>query len=323
MQDLISVIVPVYKVEDYLPRCIDSILNQTYTNLEIILVDDGSPDNCPKICDEYAKKDKRVKVIHQQNSGLSAARNAGIDNANGNYIAFVDSDDFVHPKMYEVLVRNLAEHNAEMSICMYKRVNNSLINDIDINKQRLIICTQEETYNNLYNELYVPTEIACNKIYKKKVWHDIKYPVGKLHEDEFVIHHLISKCKTIVYTNLELYYYYNRTNSITKTFNIKRLDAIEAMKDRMDFFKQNGSVELYNKSYISYLKVIGLCYINMVNDKRYVKEAHKMKRQFNMEYKKCKKNLNINLKEKLQFILMFYFPLIYMFMKKLLRGDAS
>ena len=122
MEELISVIVPIYKVEHYLPKCIDSIIHQTYQNLEIILVDDGSPDNCPEICDEYAKRDKRIKVVHQENGGLSAARNSGVEMANGEFLCFVDSDDYIHPKMYEILYKNLKKFKADISICDYNVV---------------------------------------------------------------------------------------------------------------------------------------------------------------------------------------------------------
>lgn len=122
MQDLISVIVPVYKVEKYLKRCVDSILAQTYPCLEVILVDDGSPDGCPAICDEYAREDRRVRVIHKENGGLSDARNAGIDAAKGKFLGFVDSDDYVHPRFYELLLQALKEEGADIAGCDVKKV---------------------------------------------------------------------------------------------------------------------------------------------------------------------------------------------------------
>src|SRR5574344_122915 len=131
MNDLVSIIVPVYKVEPYLKRCLDIILNQTYKNIEIILVDDGSPDKCPQICDEYAKKDNRIIVIHQENGGLSAARNTGLDIAKGEYISFVDSDDWVHLQYIEVLLTSALKENADIIIGNHIRVNNSLIQHED------------------------------------------------------------------------------------------------------------------------------------------------------------------------------------------------
>ena len=123
MNPLISVIVPVYKAEKYLDKCVQSIVNQTYKNLEIILVDDGSPDNCPEMCDEWAKKDSRIKVIHKENGGVSSARNAGLDNSFGDYIGFVDSDDFIENDFYECLYDNLVENGADISFCTFKTLD--------------------------------------------------------------------------------------------------------------------------------------------------------------------------------------------------------
>ena len=123
MNDKISVIVPIYKVEDYLDRCIESIVGQTYSNLEIILVDDGSPDSCPQLCDEYAKKDSRIKVIHKQNGGVSSARNEGLKFAHGEYIGFVDPDDYVHPSMYEKLIDCIHKNQCQIAVCRFSHVN--------------------------------------------------------------------------------------------------------------------------------------------------------------------------------------------------------
>ena len=119
----VSIIIPVYKAEGYLNKCLESVVNQTYQNLEIILIDDGSPDNCPKMCDDWAKKDKRIKVIHKENGGVSSARNCALDKLTGDYICFVDSDDTIHPKYVEILIRNLKEANADISVCSWKKVN--------------------------------------------------------------------------------------------------------------------------------------------------------------------------------------------------------
>ena len=138
MKDLISVIIPIYNVEKYLNKCIDSIINQTYKNLEIILVDDGSPDNCPQICDEYAKKDNRIKVIHKKNGGVSSARNVGLINSTGNYIGFIDPDDYIEPIMYEKLLKVLKESNTLVSMCGFYKIKDNKIIKIDNYDEKII-----------------------------------------------------------------------------------------------------------------------------------------------------------------------------------------
>ena len=319
MKDLISVIVPIYNVEKLLPRCIESIANQTYKNLEIILVNDGSPDNSGKICDEYAKKDNRIKVIHKENGGLSDARNKGLDSALGNYIMFVDSDDYINPLMAEILYENLISNNADLSICNYKKVNNSDMHKVDKNSQVLNVYNKIECFNNLYNELYVRTEIACNKLYKKYLWNEIRYPFKKLHEDEYVIHHLIENCNKIVYSNLELYYYYDREDSITHVYNKKRLDAIDAFADRMKFFEEKKYSELYVKSAIAYLKVLGINYVKLNKFYKKDEEYSKIKEKFSIDLKKINNEIKIPLINKIQFFGMKNMPCIYYTLHKTFR----
>ena len=178
---LISVIVPIYKVEKYLHKCIDSILAQTYTNLEIILVDDGSPDNCGKICDEYAAKDSRIKVIHQPNGGLSAARNAGLDIATGDYIGFVDSDDYIAPDMYEKLYNALVKNDADMAICDYQRFGNELpYDEMSLTTEVITGLQAMEKQNTVINCSFV---VAWSKLYKSFIFSNVRFPVGKINED--------------------------------------------------------------------------------------------------------------------------------------------
>lgn len=248
---LISIIIPIYNVEKYLKRCVDSVLNQTYSNLEIILVDDGSKDSCSDICDLYSKKDSRIKVIHKINGGLSDARNKGIEIARGSYLGFVDSDDFIHPKMYEILYKNMVKTEADMSICSFKKVYNGEMDDFRTNN--IFSCTRESGYYHLYDQYGLDTIVAWNKLYKKCLFDDIRYPIGKIHEDEFIIHHLIGLCNKIVYTDAELLYYFQREGSITGSYNIKRLDLFDALDDRLDYFfnkKENKLYALTLKSYI-------------------------------------------------------------------------
>lgn len=241
---LISVIVPIYKVEQYLKQCVESILSQTYTNLEVILVDDGSPDGCPDMCDDFAKEDSRVIVVHKKNGGLSDARNAGLDIASGEYIGFVDSDDFIAKNMYEILIREAEKNNADIALCNYTRVN---CNGEKFNEPALQTHVIDHSYSKLefIGELCRPYEsyyvVAWNKIYRKTIFDQLRFPVGKQHEDEFLIHYLIDASEIITTVKESLYYYRQRQESImSKGFTVRSLDYGEALIDRYCFAKKRG-----------------------------------------------------------------------------------
>lgn len=250
MNKEISIIVPIYKVERQLQRCIDSILNQSFSNFELILVDDGSPDNCGKICDEYEKKDNRIKVIHKENGGLSDARNVGLDIAKGKYIAFVDSDDIIHSRMIEILFECINKSDSDIAQCKFKKFKNlgEVKNDLD-------------NYNGTFEEYDNKTAIidmidnnkinvnSWNKLYKRELFETLRFPKGKIHEDEFLTYKLLYNSRKIAYIDEELYYYYQNDNGIMNGSNIlKRLDRIEALEERSKFFLENGDNDLYNKS---------------------------------------------------------------------------
>lgn len=237
---LISVIVPVYKVEEYLNKCVDSILTQTYRKLEIILVDDGSPDNCPTICDEYAKCDRRVIVIHKENGGLSDARNAGIEIARGEYIGFVDSDDCILPDMYEKLYNALKMNDADMSICNYLKVdkNGSVRYSDRKSHMKTEVITPKEAMEKLFEEHIGCYVTVWNKLYNRNILENLRFEKGRLHEDEFFVHHAFGKCKKIACIEDGCYLYLQRNDSIMgNEFGIRRLDAGIAMLDRYFFFK--------------------------------------------------------------------------------------
>lgn len=234
----VSIIVPVYNVEKYLDRCVQSLLKQTLHDIEIILVDDESPDKCPQMCDEYAKNDTRVKVIHKKNGGLSDARNFGIHAATAKYIGFVDSDDYVALDMYEVLYNNLIKENADISMC-------SLYNcysDSEPEKQDRIdyyVLNNKELIE-IVMKAKITSVTAVNKLYKKSLFNNIKYPIGKLSEDAFVIIELLLEVKKGVLTTEQKYYYFHRENSITTSpFTIRDLNVIEAYKKNLYLIKEN------------------------------------------------------------------------------------
>lgn len=227
---LVSVIVPVYMVEEYLQSCVDSVINQTYRNLEIILVNDGSSDNCGKICDDYALLDKRIKVIHKKNGGLSDARNAGIKIAEGEYITCVDSDDFIAEDMVENLYKVLTSTKADIAVCGMIKTSDRFPSIQNDNVEKIEEFTpQEAIEEGLYNRKFPLS--AWAKLYRKSLFKEIEYPVGKLYEDLFTTYKLILKSTKIVFTSRVGYYYFYRTGSIVATkFKINHLDCFEALE---------------------------------------------------------------------------------------------
>ena len=213
---LISIIVPVYKVEKYIHKCVSSIINQTYSNIEIILVDDGSPDNCAKICDEYALKDKRIKVIHQKNMGLSEARNRGIEISKGEYIGFVDSDDYIEPTMFQDLYNAIIDNDADISICNFYVISNK--RKVAKNNFKRRNFNKIEALKGVLLDKDIQS-YAWNKLYKRELFENIKYPIGKKYEDIGTTFYLFEKSNKIAYIEKPEYNYLNREDSIVFNYN--------------------------------------------------------------------------------------------------------
>lgn len=239
-KDKISVIVPIYKVEGMLYRCVESIINQTYQNLEIILVDDGSPDKCGDICEEYAQKDNRVRVIHKKNGGLSDARNIGIELASGKYICFVDSDDWIDLDMIELLYKIAIDRNADIVECSYRNVYSDYIQEETGCTAKIIEADSVFALEGMLDWKYFKP-VAWNKLYKREAIGDIRYPVGKIHEDEFTTYKYFYNAEKLVYVDVSKYNYdRTRTDSITGTgFKESTLDACIAFRERLDFFNEH------------------------------------------------------------------------------------
>ncbi|TNC82678.1 MAG: glycosyl transferase [Oleiphilus sp.] len=248
--DLISIVVPVYKVEEILARCIDSILVQTYTHFELILVDDGSPDDCGRICDEYAQKDSRIQVIHQENSGLSEARNSGIDRATGRYIAFIDSDDWIHPDYLTYLYSKITTYDADIACCGLVKTSGETPPSDGI-KEEIRLFSNEEAIAQHFSPNHVQIVVAWAKLYDINLFKDVRYPKSKLHEDEFTTYLLLYAARKIVFSNLPFYYYYQRPDSLIGAgFRIeKRLAALEAYTQRADFLSRVGFPHLAAQTY--------------------------------------------------------------------------
>ncbi len=238
-QGLISVIVPIYQVAEYLDRCVASIVNQTYPHLEIILVDDGSPDACGAMCDAWAQKDPRIKVIHKPNGGLSDARNAGLDLATGEFIAFVDGDDFVHPQYLAILWQNLQATDSDLSLCSYCSVNDQQPYHPDLTNNYAVYDGTDAITDLLLVKKYCNTIVAWTKLYRRHIFaNGLRFAVGRLHEDEFIAHQVYAACQRVVLCFAQLYHYYQRPASITqqKKFTARNLDAFYALEARYQYF---------------------------------------------------------------------------------------
>ena len=242
---LVSIIVPIYKVEPYLRRCLDSIVNQTYTNLEIILVDDGSPDGCPQICDEYAARDNRIVVIHKENGGLSDARNAGLDICKGEYISFVDSDDWVTRDYIEALLSMCIKEKADIAIGNHTKVVD-IVDDVSPQKKDYELLNSYQCLEKLFGSFSLNFTVAWGKIYKKYLWESLRFPNAKLYEDAYVCHLIYDKISTACFTNKSLYFYLQRSDSIMGKTN----DTLHALEPKILFYnylKKNSYLKLYKK----------------------------------------------------------------------------
>ncbi len=264
--DLISVIVPVYKVEAYLDQCVQSIVDQTYKNLEIILVDDGSPDNCGAMCDAWAQKESRIKVIHKENGGLSDARNAGLAVATGDHIGFVDSDDYIAPTMYEELMTRLIDNDSDIAACGVQMV-------WEDGKTAMLTCAGSAVLDNTRAMEAIVAESWLKqpvwyKLYKRSVVEGILFEKGKCHEDVFWSYQPIARANRVCVFDTPLYFYRQRSGSIMgESFSEKRLDALEAYEKRLDFLKETYPALTPRAQASAYFFCMYLCQIALRNHK--------------------------------------------------------
>ncbi len=315
--ELISVVVPVYNVENYVGKCLESIINQTYNNIEIIVVNDGSTDNSLQKVNEYGIKDKRVKIISKKNGGLSSARNAGIDIAKGKYIMFIDSDDFIELTMIETLYNNIKKYSKKISVCnRYYYYENGEKKLRFPNKNEIISMDLNESYENLLSFKNFDMS-AWAKLYDIKLFEDIRFPEGKLCEDYYIMYKLFDKTNGIVYDSRPLLYYLQqRKGSITKKSKLI-FDYVYAAKEQMDFIcgkykKLENSAKsayclafftIYNKSIVNGGEIPKDYKKNMIKEvKNYCQYVYK--------------NTNINFSKKLQVIIFLYFRFLYNFIIK-------
>ena len=264
MNEKISVIVPIYKVEQVLKRCVDSILSQTYENLEIILVDDGSPDQCPAICDAYARQDARIKVVHKKNGGLTSAWKEGVRHAEGEWLGFVDSDDFLDSRMLETLCRDLQEQNADVAVVGFRMFER----EEELAPAELAVPVQCMTGREAIRSTLVSDELgdfAWNKLYKRELFRDVRYPLGRMMEDQGTTYRIFQQCSKVAYRPVPLYYYYQRPDSILHRRNMKFYED----KLDMGYQKYQAIREAYPgmpENDAAMLSVVEHCYPYLMQD---------------------------------------------------------
>lgn len=293
MNPLISVIVPIYNVEKYLARCVDSIVNQTYKNLEIILVDDGSPDRCPQMCDDYAEKDSRIKVVHKKNGGLSDARNAGMAVATGKYISFIDSDDYVSDDFFECLLDVMNKENSDIAECSVVKFYED--NRFDEFSDDLSVKTYDtqDAMSALIAENPFHQHV-WNKLYKTELVKDIPYAVGKLNEDEFWTYRVFGRANKVARLNKTMYYYFQRNSSIMGVgYNIRRLDALEGKANRQKYIENNfpdlstqAKIDLYGSCMFAYQSV--LKFMSGAEKKKALELIRKYRKMYNLSFDEIK-----------------------------------
>ena len=283
MENLISIIVPVYNVELYLNRCIESLVQQTYKYLEIILVDDGSSDECPDICDKWSEKDTRIHVIHKTNGGLSSARNAGLAVSNGEYIAFVDSDDWIHTEFIEHLYMAIKKYNVNMAACDIRYVYAENLVE-ERSKSLVKVYSTEKALETLVNgEIF--RAVVWNKLYHKGLLKGEVFEVGRYHEDEFFTYRIMAKTNNIAYVDEKLYYYFQRQGSIMNSISYKHLDALDAYLERIEYF-ENHYPKLYKIDKMRFCTACIYFYQETVNLNE--KERSECKKRINF----CRRKIN-------------------------------
>lgn len=302
---MISIIVPVYNVEQYLTKCLQSILIQTYQNFELILVNDGSTDNSLVICEEYKKKDSRIRIINKENGGLSSARNAGLKEMKGDYIVFIDSDDWIEKDYLQKLFDSLLDNNADIVQCNFIKedIHGRTLQKFCDNK---VVTEGKNFIKNLYNrKTYLQTVVVWNKIYRKEIFTNTLFDEGIHHEDEAIIHELLYKASKIVCIDNILYHYIVRQNSITQQrLSPKSLDAIYALEKRMIFFKNNNEYILLSMTMPIYFRLL----VKFTNKFKNSKNSNygEIVNELESKIKACKSDLKINKFMSLQTKVLWY-----------------
>lgn len=281
MDELISIVIPVYNVGKYLQTCVESVINQTYTNLQIILVNDGSTDRSGEICEEFKKKDERIIVIHKENGGLSDARNYGLNYVVGNYVTFIDSDDYVSTDYVSFLVELLENHNADISICgLCKFIEGETVRISDNN---IIKCfTNIEAIEDNFYQKHIENS-ACGKLYKVEMFENIRYPIGRIYEDLATTYRLLGLATKVVWSAQQKYFYLQRNDSIMhQKFSLRDMDRITISREILEYTKinypqiENAANSRFFISNIQTLRILPL------NDKKYLQEIYEIQKNITL-----------------------------------------
>lgn len=296
---VISVIVPVYNAELFLYRCIESIIHQTFSNYELILIDDGSTDKSGRICDEYAKKDSRIRVIHQVNQGQAVARNKAIDIAKGDYFSFVDSDDYIHPQYLELLVGLMEKYDSDIVVCSFKKGTEETMDwgHIDMDNIKYRISDGSTFYREAALNESDKIWVLWDKLFKKSCFSNVRLPEGRVFEDNAVIYRILYESNRIVDTDYKLYYYYTNIYSTTnKCYDKKKLDWLTVLEEMILYFREKNENALFDFFNLRYLDNAFYQYLSMLeyypDSPETVKLGNKVRKHFRAI--KWKNNLNIN-----------------------------
>jgi glycosyltransferase involved in cell wall biosynthesis len=319
LKEKISIIVPVYNMEAYIKRCLDSIYKQSYKNLEIIIVDDGSSDDSLKICKEFVEKDNRVKIISQNNQGVSAARNTGIDNATGEYVAFVDSDDYIHPEMYERLYSLLKKNHADVTACFIRGCWDSNYSEPSRDDIKIEIYNKLGAIKSVFDPKYEINGtgvVVTNKLYKRSIFNNLRFSTDfKTGEDEQIICFIMKKIEKFVITDERLYYYFNRSDSAVhiKTTEMQKtkqqMNLLKMYEERMELFNEDEFLEIYKTCYfiLMNLTITSFYYLSDKNVKNLILKRYQSK--FNEFSRKILKDMPV--KDKIRFLIFRMHPQLY------------
>ncbi|SFD66849.1 Glycosyltransferase involved in cell wall bisynthesis [Lentibacillus persicus] len=311
----ISIIVPVYNLERLLPRCVDSILAQTFTDFELILVNDGSSDGTGKLCNAYARADNRVKVVHKENGGVASARNAGLNIAKGRYIGFADNDDLLNQYMFEVLYDIAVAHSSDIVICNYVEVDEDASCDTKTYEDNYQVRHFDhiEALHQLYTANYITFVVPWNKLYKRYLFDNIRFEEGNINDDETVAHKLFYQSGKTTFVQTGLYYYIQRKGSLMHSpFKVNQLDAVYALKQREVFFRKKKERTLHQKALKHYMEKFFWYYFLAKSSSQETETAlKKLKRTFNRSLIHLLKSTEISGKQKIMCVVFSISPVLF------------
>lgn len=312
MKELISIVVPIYNVEKFLSECIESILNQSYKNLEILLIDDGSTDGSGKICDEYLKKDSRIKVIHKKNGGLSDARNTGTLNSHGKYICYLDSDDYIEKDYVKLMYKAIKKNKTNICQCGINYVDESGKYIKSIGYDETSVMDAVQMIKDMYLDGRIENIVAWNRMYKTEIMKRNLYPVGKIHEDEFVTYRVLYEEKNISVIKEKLHNYRQQSSSIMKAkYSLKRLHPVDAYFERIAYFKENNENELYYlcmNYFLLFLRNNAYKVLNELKEEKIYKDLIKNYRKVYLE---CGYNKYVRITANIRNFIFYVSPFIY------------